>query len=271
MKNMVPEPDKLPISVLLAGCNEATLLSACLKSVSFCDDINYVDLESSDNSIEIASRFGANIIKHKRVPVVEIIRAEYFRKLKNEWILVFDPDEVFDEALVADIRNLFTEGISTDVAGVNFPWIFYFKEHRLKGTPWGGARRRVFLMHRDRCVLTDQVHNGRIVNESFQDTSVEYKGNNIVHHYWMSGYAPLIEKHRRYLKLEPETRFGLGQRATLKTVLKTPISAFRYAYFSRLGYKDGCVGLFLSLFWMWYQSRVEYGLYFYQKKQKSVK
>jgi len=219
---METNSDKLPISVLVAGCNEANILDNCLRSISFCEDINYVDLDSTDNSIQIAEKFGANIIRHPKVPIVEIIREKYYRTLKYPWIIILDPDEEFDEELAKYIRKLFTEGIGENVAGVNFPWVFYFKNHRLKGTPWGGAKNRVFLMHKDRNILTDQVHSGRRIIEPNQDILIPFRGENIVHHYRMNGYKQLFEKHRRYLKHEPQIRYGLGKRTTLKSVLKPP-------------------------------------------------
>ncbi len=47
--------DKIDISAIVVGFNESSLLPNCFQSIAFCKEINYFDLESSDNSVEIAA------------------------------------------------------------------------------------------------------------------------------------------------------------------------------------------------------------------------
>ena len=51
--------------------NEANRLRECLKSLSFCDQMLVVDLGSGDNSVEIAQEYGAEVLHHEWVPLVE--------------------------------------------------------------------------------------------------------------------------------------------------------------------------------------------------------
>ena len=81
------EPIKLPISAIVVGCNESHLLENCLKSLKFCNELIYIDLESQDNSISKARKYVSQIIERERVPIVEIIHAQIQNITKYKWIL----------------------------------------------------------------------------------------------------------------------------------------------------------------------------------------
>lgn len=258
---------KLKISAIVVGCNEADLLEDCLKSIQFCEEIVYVDLESTDFSLEIAKKLTTQIISHNKVPMVELIHEEYVRHLQNEWILIIDPDERVSINLYNDIQSLFHQGIEDSIGGIYVPCLFYFKSHPLKGTPWGGSNYRLLIFNKNRYLISGRVHAGRSVIEPYKDYFLPYKDGNVDHHYWMMSYSQLIEKHKRYLKLEPASRYNSGMRSSRKRAYYTPIREFRYAFIEKKGYKDGLIGIFLSFFWAWYQFKAEIGLY---KHQKSI-
>lgn len=256
---------KLKVSAIVVGCNEADLLEDCLKSIQFCEEVLYVDLESSDSSVKIAERLTTRILAHKKVPMVELIHEECVPLLQNEWILIIDPDERVSTNLYNDIRTLFEQGIDDSIGGIYVPWVFYFKNHALKGTPWGGNNYRLLIFNRSRYIISGKVHAGRTVLPPYKDYYIPYKDGNVDHHYWMLSYKQLLEKHKRYLKLEPKSRYDSGIRSSIKRVRLISFWQFKYSFIQKKGYKDGMVGFFLSLFWAWYQFRAEVGLYKYQK------
>lgn len=259
---------KLPISAIVTGYNEGYLLEDCLKSISFCEDISYVDLGSTDNSKEIALRLGVTVIEHERVPMVEIIHKELCSQTKYEWVLIIDPDERISNELTSDIENLFKTGIPENIGGILVPCIYYFKKHALVGTRWGGINNRWLIFHKDRCRMTDVAHAGRTILPPFEPYYVPYNGKNVDHHYWMVSFSQLLEKHRRYLKLEAKSRDFMGFIASRKKILKKPFQAFYSCFITLKGYKDGLYGLILSCFWAWYDTVGEIRLYKYQTQQR---
>jgi hypothetical protein len=74
----------------------------------------------------------------------------------------------------------------------------------------------------------------------------------VLHHYWMNSFKVLYQKHLRYLKLEGKAQYDKGRRYTFKRHIKSSISAFYDSYVIYQGWKDGLIGLFLSLFYCWY-------------------
>ncbi len=249
---------KLPVSAIVVGLNEGSLLRACLPPLAICDELLYFDLGSHDDSIEVAQSFGAKVIPHGPVTSCEWIHAEYASLTKHPWILITDPDEVFSEALIKEIRDLFSgSALAADVGAVNAPWQFYFGRRKLRGTPWGGINRRIILANRDRFLFRPLIHVGREVKPGYRILNLEPKGDNLVHHYWMRDVRQLWEKHSRYLIKEGEARYARGQRtSTVRTALE-PLRAFRQGFLVQRGYRDGFLGFLLCLFWAWYQTMAE--------------
>jgi glycosyltransferase involved in cell wall biosynthesis len=78
------------------------MLPRCLKSiVKLCDEIIVVDTGSSDNSIEIAKSFGAEVITCKWQNSFSYHRNQAFEYASGDWYLIMDADE----ELVSDKIN----------------------------------------------------------------------------------------------------------------------------------------------------------------------
>lgn len=258
---------KLPISAIIVGYNEEHLIKDCLSSIMFCDEILFFDLGSSDNTLAVAKEMGVTTCTHERVPFAEFIHYEVREETKHDWILVIDPDEQVSEGLQQDIKLLFQEGIPEQYGAIVVPWIFYFKNKRLLGTPWGGINTKNILLNRRKSEFRQLVHQSRNVKEPYTTLNLNFKGDNFLCHYWMQSYQTLFEKHLRYIKHEPESRYKTGNRTTFKGILKTPFKAFKNSFWDTKGYKNRCTGLFLSFFWSWYETLSTIGLYRYQRKQ----
>lgn len=259
---------KLPISAFIISKNEGHLLENCIKSVLFCDEIIVVNLQSTDNTVAIAKKYGAKVLTIPPIPVVEAIHEKYVKFTKNDWVLITDPDEVATPELANEIKSFFISKQNIEEIGtIDVPIIYFFKSHKLKGTSWGGVKTRTYLIHRDRFTFTSNVHNGRFLKEDYKKHSIAHNGKNHINHYWMSGYRQIFEKHLRYLKNEGQSKFDQGYTTTFSKIIKIPFRQFFNCYIRARGFKDGFIGLFLSLFRAWYFTTANIELYKYQRKQ----
>lgn len=260
----------LAISAVIVTYNEDKYLEQALSKLKFCNEIIVIDLGSTDKSIEIAKKYATKIINHPRVPVVEIIHKKLSEFVKNKWVLIQDPDEIIDDKLIDEIKQLFINKLqnSKDIGAVIVPWQFYFKNRKLKGTIWGRENYRVLLVHIDRFIFTADVHRGRRVKEGYKTYKIKLKGYNIIHHFWAQSWKQLFKKHKRYIVKEGETRFNQGQKTNLINIFVVPFKAFKQSFWNKKGYKDGLTGFLLSLFWAWYSISSEISLYKYQKKHE---
>lgn len=255
---------------MVVGYNEAHFLKDCFSSVSFCDEIYYTDLGSTDNSEQIARSYGAIILHHPMVPSCEMVQAKVVNQIKNDWVIFIDPDERVDMLLTEEIKKNFELYLKDDKLGaVMVPWVFYFKKHRLKGTVWGGTNEKYFLVNKKRFEFEPVVHYGRKILPGFNTIHIDADGGKrVLHHYWMNSYIIFFRKHFRYLKNEAKDRYHLGARQSIRGLFLKPFTAFNESFFIKKGYKDLHIGLFLSVFWAFYETRIAFELVRIQRKVK---
>jgi len=85
------------LSICLIIKNEENYLSRCLSSIkAIADEIIVIDTGSTDNSVEIASEFGAQVFYSEWANNFSSARNYALDKANGEWILVIDADEELD-------------------------------------------------------------------------------------------------------------------------------------------------------------------------------
>jgi hypothetical protein len=97
--------------------------------------------------------------------------------------------------------------------------------------------------------------------EGFRILALPYTPDTAIDHLWADGYRQLVRKHRRYLAAERVHRADAGEITGLREIARTPWRSFRESFVTRRGYRDGVTGLGLSLFWAWFRTAGEVGLY----------
>lgn len=254
----------MKISAIVVGRNESKKLKECLKSLSFCDEILYADLDSIDNSIEIALDFSCRIFNYKEYgPSCEYTQAELIRLVKNDWVILLDPDEVITEQLKFEIvEKLPVISLDSQVGDVYVPWQFYFGNKKLKGTVWGYNKSKGILVNKNRYEILPITHYGRRLKKGYKSFYLSNNGANLLNHFWMDDLQSFISKHRKYLKDEGHDRYVTGNRISIIGIIFNFFYQFYRCFFITKGYKDGFTGFFLSLFWMWYITNSNISLYF---------
>lgn len=267
--------ENLKISAIIVGRNEGKKLEECLKSLSFCDDILYADLNSSDNSLETAEKFGCRLFKFEIFgPSCEYTQSLLIDKAFNDWVILIDPDEKLDKLLVEELLVLL-QAIhtgSSNVGAISVPWRFYFANKRLKGTVWGYRNEKVILVNRNKFEIKPITHYGRQIKPGYSIYNLRSNHNesNVLHHYWMDDIKSFWVKHFRYLKDEGKDRFKLGYRIGLKGIFHQIFHQFYFCFILKKGYRDGFLGFFLSCFWTFYQTYANVSLYFITKRLSNV-
>lgn len=135
------------VSVCIVCRNEADKIGPCLESAAWADEILVLDLESKDGSADVARKYGARVISHAPVPVVEAVRNVVGDQATGEWILALDPDERVTPGLRAELLRLRHR---TDIDAVAIPFMNYdlgyparHRVHRYDPKPRFYRRNRV--------------------------------------------------------------------------------------------------------------------------------
>lgn len=91
----------MAISVVINTYNASLHLAKVLETVKGFDEIVICDMESTDNTLDIAREYGCKIVtfEKKNYNIVEPARNFAVQSAKNEWVLVVDADELVPNAL----------------------------------------------------------------------------------------------------------------------------------------------------------------------------
>lgn len=94
-------------SILILTQDEELNLEACLRSVSWCDDIWILDSGSTDRTLEIAEKYGCHIL-HRKFDNFGDQRNFAIDKatFKYPWVFDLDADERFTDFLKAECEEL---------------------------------------------------------------------------------------------------------------------------------------------------------------------
>lgn len=104
------------VSVVLNTYNAEKYLEPVLESVKDFDEIVVCDMESTDNTIAIAERFGCKIVTFPKgnITICEPARNTAIQSASNEWVLVIDADEIVTPELREHLYNLAADPNSAD-------------------------------------------------------------------------------------------------------------------------------------------------------------
>jgi len=268
---------KLSISVIILTYNEEIHLERLLKNIAdWADEIFVVDSYSTDNTVQIAKRYGCKIVQHSFEN-----QAQQFNwalenlDIKNEWILRLDADEYLTEELKEEIKkllrntNLIQKYESTNINGFYIKRRVYFMGRWIKHGGYypiwflrlfkkGKAKPEQRAMDEHIVLLEGRAE--RLKNDFIDDNK--------------KGLSDWIQKHNNYASREAADvlRGDYGTKKK-KIYYRLPLFCrvflyFFYRYFIRLGFLDGKEGLiFHFLQGFWYRFLIDAKIY-EARKQK---
>jgi glycosyltransferase involved in cell wall biosynthesis len=229
------------IAVSIIGHNEGHLLDACLKSVSWADELIYVDCESSDNSSAVAKKYTEKIFNRPNNKNLNINKTFGFEKCNAPWILYLDPDERIPVATA--------EWIKQEIANPRAD-AYYFprKNHILgkwlkHGAQYPDYQLRLFLKEKAsfpcRHVHEHLQVDGKITTSRFP-----------ILHFPYPDLTSYIKKFNFYTTFEAEYLLDHppGQFAMLKYLFFKPGIRFLKRYIIKGGFLDGMPGLVCIFF-----------------------
>jgi len=252
------EGNMTKFTAIVVTYNEASHLNECLAALDFCEEKIVIDLGSTDKSKEIATSLGFQIISHKRVEIVEQIRAWAISQAHNDWIVFMDPDEIFPKEAIPEINASINRG---NIWGFAFPRINYFLGVPVKHGRWYGKSCFPRIFHKDSIQLSTSVHDGLK-----RRPECKYKKmGQTIKHYWIDSMEQFYEKHLRYIKFEGESRFKRGIRYSLFKMYKNLAINFIAWHLINHGFLDKKNGWKLTKLALWYEKNAWLSLRDYER------
>jgi len=247
----------MKLTACIITFNEADRIDACLRSLSFCDEIVVVDSHSTDATRQIAGSLNARVIE-RDWPGYRSQKQFAVESASNDWVLCLDADERVTSQLREEIEALRTRGFA-EHAGWSVPRITdYFGQFLRHGNAYPDRLIRLF----------DRRRGGWTGEEIHENTRVTGSVGRLHGHLEHFSYRSLSDHHNRmarYADLMARALYARGKRCGLSKVLFNPAWRFFRGYVIRLGFLDGWRGMVFHLVEANYVRRKYLGLYMLSK------
>jgi len=228
------------ISVVINTLNEEKNLARDVASVrGLADEIVVVDMESIDNTREVARKLGTKVFTHKKEKYVEAVRNFMISKASGEWILVLDPDEELSDGLIKRLKSIVKKPQADyyRLARKNIIFGKWIKHCRW----WPDFQIRFF---KKGYVSWNEVIHAVPMTQGKGLDLPEKEDLAIIHKNY-SSLEEYLAKMNRYTSVQAEELLKNGYVFDWKDLIKKPFREFLGRYFAGQGYKDGVHGLAL--------------------------
>lgn len=226
------------LGVAIISKNAAAHLDACLQAVSWADVIVALDSGSSDNTLEIARRHGAQIHQSADWPGFGIQKNRCIALLDTDWILALDTDEVLSDALAQEIRQAI-QNPQSDVYAL--PRLSNYCGHWIHHSGWyPDLVPRLF--RRGSAHYSDDLVHERLI---FSGSPLPFQNNML--HYSFDDLDQVLAKVNSYSTAGARQRQLRGQKSSLGKAVWHGVLAFFRSYLLRRGFLDGREGFILAI------------------------
>ena len=261
---------KHKVSVLINTLNEEKNLGNCLESVSsWADEIIVVDMYSDDRTVEIAKRYGANVYMHERLGFADPARQFGLSKVKNQWVLVLDADEILSLKSPDFIDNLISSN-QGDVYWIGRENLMFGEVIRYSG--WGAKEDvQARLFNKEMLSYGSKIHDFVHISDDARQVRLNVQSIKLIHFNYLD-ISHFIEKMNRYTTIEAEQRYRSHTKICFLKAMARCSTEFIKRYFVKRGYLDGFNGFKLSVLMSIYYFFVYIKLKeIYKKKNINVK
>jgi len=235
------------LSVALATYNEERNISDCLESVQgLADEVVIVDGSSSDNTRQIAKKYGAKVIKTTNKPMFHTNKNIAIDNCLGEWILQLDADE----RVTPELKEEIIQKINDPKNQFSAFWLkrknYFLGRFLKKGGQYPDPVIRLFKKGKAR-LPEKSVHEQMEVSGK-----VGWLKNDLVHwatpefsRYWL--------RENRYATLEAKNLYNkkislINPLNWIKYLLLKPIWIFLNIYFRHKGFLDSWQGFVFAFF-----------------------
>ncbi|NWF90057.1 MAG: glycosyltransferase family 2 protein [Ignavibacteriaceae bacterium] len=225
------------ISAIVIAKNEEANVVACLESISWVDEIIFVDAESTDKTLELAKPFTSKIFVNKWEGFAK--QKEFaLGKTTNEWVLSIDCDERVTPLLKEEILNL----VPDETDGYYLWRENYLLKRHIKSCGWDNDFQ-LRLVRKSKAKLTN-----RLVHEGLSVDGKTKRLNHRLIHYTFTSIEKTMTKINHYTTLRAEELFNNNKNTNAWGIVAHGTAGFFKFFVLQGGFRDGVYGLVISLF-----------------------
>ena len=231
------------LGITIIGHNEVDHLRELLPNLKWADEIVYVDCESQDDSLEVASKLGCRVFSRPNNTNLNVNKSFAIEQATADWIFYLDPDERLPKLLVKEIEEVLenTDNTAFSLNRRNH----YFGQWLRYGSQYPDTQLRLF--RRSSASFPNQhVHEKLVIDGNIG------KLKNDMMHYPYQNISQFLSKFDFYSGVEAGYLLDAGVKITvgnsIRFLLLKPLSRFLRRYLLKGGCWDGFPGLFCAIF-----------------------
>ena len=226
------------LSVIIITKNEASSITACLRSVSWANEIIVVDSGSTDDTVSICKKHGAII--HTREWTGFGAQKNYALSLaSNKWVLSIDADERVTTELKESILKVISK--RNEISAWRIPRLSSFCGSYIFHSGWH-PDYVTRLFKRESARFSDDIIHEKVVVNGKTGTLKE----NLLHES-IESIDDLLNKMNYYTTAGALTLNNAKKKTSLKKAIFKGIWAFFRAYIVRAGFLDGRSGFMIAI------------------------
>jgi glycosyltransferase involved in cell wall biosynthesis len=228
----------MTLSVAIITKNEGHNIDLCLKSVSFADEVIVLDSNSTDDTAQIARKYGAKVFLSSDWKGFGAEKNKALGLCSGDWVLSLDADERIPESLKEEIQTAIKR---VDVVAFEIPRLSWYCGRFMNHSGWHPDYvTRLFRKGQAR-------FSDHLVHEKLICGRPIMRLRNSIIHLSFPNFECVLEKMNNYSSASARQMRLEGKTASLFTALIHSSWTFLRTYFLRLGFLDGRHGLVLAI------------------------
>jgi glycosyltransferase involved in cell wall biosynthesis len=228
---------KPKITALAITLNEEENVKRYVQSLSFADEIIFIDSNSTDATVALAKELGVTVIQR---PFDDFSTQRNFalQQAKNDWIVFFDLDEHITPELEKEITAVTTS--PNDCVAFYVQRNFYFFQKKIKFGGWQ-TDKAIRIFNKNNCS-----YNGDLVDETITSDGKIGVLKNCADHYSYKNFDHYNNKLNLQSQLQAKSLYLKNKRPNLYHFFIRPYFHFWWQYACRLGFLDAKEGFILT-------------------------
>jgi len=232
------------LTAVVLTYNEAQHIEACLSALAFADARLVFDSFSTDETMTLARRAGADVVQHRFEDYAHQRNAA-LEAVGEGWVLFVDAHERVTPALAVEVRAAIERA---DAVGHRIPRDNYIFGRLTRGAGWyPDYQTRLLQVGRAHYDPARQVHEVVLL-----DGPLGTLREPLVHHNYRD-VRQFMDKQRRYTRYDARMLYEQGLPARARQLVLQPLRHFRWRFLTLGGWRDGLHGLRLSVLMAWYE------------------
>lgn len=253
------------LTVIALAYKEAKHLELCFRSLvpliklAGAETLIIMNSNSDDAAREVAERVAQRVVVSEFVNFsTQRNRALY--EANTPWVFFIDPDERSTPQLAKEIVHILT---NPECEAYRVPRRNILFGRWVRHTGWS-PDYQVRLLNRDKCRYDER-------REVHEFPTVEGETGTLespLVHYNYETWRHFISKQRGYVNLEARALHAAGHKARPRSLVGQPMREFKRRFITYKGYKDGTLGLALSIAMALYKAETYRRLLVLQRKER---